>query len=152
MKDLIPLYPEFGALLDHIERKDWRVSVIRVIFHCLRFLVWAAAVGVFMFMVVLSSVILFLLVPGFPLDFVILMATLAAALVVSFSLVTYGYTLRYEQVATSLGKQRLREARRRISKASPIRSFWEMLRSESYEAQFSEIVAIYGIAPLIILA
>jgi len=119
---------------------------------CLRFLVWAAAVGVFMFMVVLSSVILFLLVPGFPLDFVILMATLAAALVVSFSLVTYGYTLRYEQVATSLGKQRLREARRRISKASPIRSFWEMLRSESYEAQFSEIVAIYGIAPLIILA
>lgn len=152
LKDSIPLYPEFINLLGHLERKDWRISTVRLIFGCLRVLAWATVVGTFMFMIVFSMLVLFFVVPGFPLDYVDLLATLAGVLLVCSSMIRYGLTLQYEQVPTSLGNRRLSEARRRISKISPLSCFWEMLKTESYDPQFSEIVAIYGIAPLIILA
>jgi len=152
LKDSIPLYPEFVKLLGHLEREDWRISAVRLILGCLRVLAWATAVGTFMFMIVLSTTLLIFFIPGFPLDYVDLLATLAGVLLVCSSMIRFGLTLQYEQVATSLGHRRLKEARKRISKISPLKSFWEMLKSESYDPQFSEIVAIYGIAPLIILA
>lgn len=152
LKDSIPLYPEFVRLLGHLERKDWRISALSLILGCLRVLAWATAVGTFMFMIVFSTVVLFFIVPGFPLDYVDLLATLAGVLLVCSSMIRFGLTLQYEQVPTSLGNQRLSEARKRISKISPLSSFWDMLKTESYDPQFSEVVAIYGIAPLIILA
>lgn len=152
LRDLIPLYPEFNELLGHLKRTDWRLTIIRVVLFAIRILSSVIILSVFVAGVALSFILLVFVVPGFPWDYISVLTTLAFVLIACFSLITYGMSLRFAQVPTLLGHSRLSAARNRISKVSPIATFWEMLRSDSYEPQFSEIVAVYGIAPVIILA
>jgi hypothetical protein len=152
LREMIPLYPELTELLGKLNRKDWRISIVRGLLQVLSILSWVMITSVFLLVIAISSIFLMAFQPNLTAQLIVILATLVLTLMGCLRLVAYGLTLRAQQIPSQLGEQKLHEARQRISSLSPVVAFRDMLLSEQYEATFSEIVAIYGIEFLIILA
>jgi hypothetical protein len=152
LRDLIPLYPELAQLLRQLNRKDWRITLARAILSLLETLSWTMIFGVFVLWVVLGGITLRLVFGAFVPEDLCILITLTFTLIICFDSIARAFAVQNKHVLTALGQKRLHQARQRISKVSPSAALLDMLQSDQYEALFSEIVAIYGIAPLIILA
>jgi len=152
LRNLLPFYPEFAELINHIRRKDWRVSLIRTIIRLLDLISWAMVAGIFLLDMAIGGGLLKVILPSFTLAELEIMAISTITLIICFDFAARGLAIKNAQVPTMLGKKLLTQARKGISKVSPMAAFRKTLESDQYDPLLSEIVAIYGIAPLIILA
>lgn len=152
LKAWIPLYPELANLSSHVQRKDWRISLVRILVYSFHTITRAIIFAIFALELIAAGIILQISAPNLLPNYLVFLAVTELMFLVSFSVIKHAYAVRFNSILTSLGRSRLHQARQRLSKISPATAFGAMLQSDEYLPQFSEIVAIYGIAPLIFLA
>ncbi|MBC7998009.1 MAG: hypothetical protein IAF58_08710 [Leptolyngbya sp.] len=70
----------------------------------------------------------------------------------AFLLILKSWKLSNMEVATEYGDIALADAKKRLVALSPIGSLSLVLKDESYNPVFSELMALYGVEALILLA
>lgn len=70
----------------------------------------------------------------------------------AFLFLLRSWKIRNTQIATEYGEKRMEATRKRLSEKRPITALTEVLKEEDYNPIFSELMALYGIEALILLA
>lgn len=152
LRAAIPLYTEAALVLDQVNRKSWRLVILKTILHSL---------SVFTFVLVLLSFIVLMAI-----DYMVASAIFHAGtfmVLCHFAVLTVGslplinliveaFALTCEQRPTLLAERELAQCKSRLSHLSPLISFKQMLQSADYDPQFSELLALYGTEILLLLA
>jgi hypothetical protein len=153
LRQLIPIYPDLGQLIDHLHRKDWRISLVRMILYLADFAWWSSIAGVFVIAVAISALLCLLVNPGYQAEYVVLLSVvITITMIACLHCLSNAIALRSQQIPTLLGERELQKARHLVAKESPFAVFLAMLQSPDYDPTFSQLVAIYGLEFLIFLA
>jgi hypothetical protein len=152
LKDLIPLYGEANEVIASVKRPGWRVRIVRNLVRILT--------GVFFYLIVAAGVLLFSLLAAI-LSLAVHVPFAAAALL-AFSVIIAWlpliqiafdvHNLQFGVQPSPAAQAILHEYRAKLSQLSPLQTFSGMLSNPSYDPAFSEILALYGIETLWILA
>ncbi len=148
----VPFYSELGNIIGFISRKDWRINALRTILYSVTGIAILALLFIFLAGAIAGWALLELALREVSFDKLFYLFTLTLAFLGGSSLFFRGLQIRSTTVATTLGETQLAQKRTALSRMGPFVSFKEMLASEKYDPTFSEVVAIYGIEPLIFLA
>jgi hypothetical protein len=148
----LPLYSEFTNVLNHIDRNDWRINGLRVLIRTLKVLGILGGVFIFVSGAVTGWLAVNFAMQQFSLPALYLELLSIVVLFLSIDTFWRGVEIANTEVATARGDTRLRQVRSRLSTMGPIGAFREMLEDAEYNPSFSEILAIYGIEPLLFLA
>ena len=151
----LPFYDELSLVLDSVGRKGFRVNLLRQVLKTLRTIFW--------FLISVFAVVLLLLQTWFfssvlhlaSSNFYLVLFGLVA-LTCNFLLIAE-LTFRAIVVATheqlsEYGKRLVAKYQTQLKTISPLTAFSTMLSAPQYDEQLSEIVAIYGIETLFLLA
>lgn len=152
---LLPFYEEVVAVLDSVHRKGLRIKIMRVVLKFVRFLFWTIVTLALIFFVVSQALIMSFLVHlnanNWLLNIVALIGlTLNFAIV--FDLFLLSCNVKLNDQTSSEGQLQLAITQQNLKKVSLIDSFSETLTTAEYNQQLSEIVAIYGVETLFLLA
>lgn len=148
----IPLYSEIGEVIAHLKRQSWRLELLRIV---IRFLTVMSYLVVFVGFLVLTGVALAIITIGFHnshLTFLAVYCVLTVGFMVPVQLALDAWRLRLEERASAEGEKRLALIRHQLAVLSPLDSFKEVLQTTEYVPTFSELLALYGIETLLILA
>lgn len=150
--EFIPLYSELSQVAAMLQRRSRRLAVLRFVIRLIVSLSVLAVVFIFILSLAIDDLILRLATGLFTIELslVVLASTLCA--LASLQLAVDAFQLKYEERATAKGERLLLDVRQRLSHRTPLASFMQMLESETYDAEFSEILALYGIETLLFLA
>lgn len=152
VREFLPYLTEFESLSIILNRDSWRLNVLKTgrkaMMVVLTFLALAASTLVF----IACYLILSLLGLKNPQQLIFVGVFMAFPSLNAFLLLIRSWKLRNTEVATASGEATLTEARIRLSKLSPIASLTQVLKEEDYNPIFSELMALYGIEALILLA
>lgn len=151
-REFVPHITEFESLASALSRSSWRVKLLKIL---ARLLIVILSVGSF-----LICVALFLVSFAFhnmaggsqAFEFTFLTVILCLPCVKAFLLLLKSWKLSNMEVATEYGETALAEAKDRLVALSPIGSLSLVLKDESYNPVFSELMALYGVEALILLA
>lgn len=151
-REFVPYITEFENLASTLSRDSWRVKLLKIL---ARFLIVILSVGSFLICVALFLVSFALhnMAGGnqaFELTFLTLILCLPC--VKAFLLILKSWKLSNMEVATEYGDVALADAKKRLVALSPIGSLSLVLKDESYNPVFSELMALYGVEALILLA
>jgi hypothetical protein len=151
LREVIPLYTEVAEILGHLTRKSWRIAVLRTILHLLRFFMFAFLVLIFSTFVAINFIVASSFNAG-SIQTLCCIIVLTLGLIPSIDFLVDAFVLTYEQKATSLAEAQIAKYKKRLSHLSPFNSFLQTMQSAAYDQEFSELLAIYGIEMLLVLA
>jgi hypothetical protein len=150
--EFLPLYSELRDVASHIRRKGWRLTVLRLGLKFVGGVLYSLVAVVGLALFAMQILCLHLIFPE-PLPETI-----------SLSLMLCGIWLLLLELAFDAHKIRLRsqpslsalaliaDSRLRLSGVSPVDTFRQLLTSPEYSPECSELLAIYGIETLFLLA
>jgi hypothetical protein len=152
LRELVPLYGEANEVVGQIKRPGWRLRVVRNVVFILSglFLYIVIAAGVILFAIL--SIILILLLHT-PVQIAVMLAL--AVIVAWLPIVQMGFDIHKLQFGVQpspAANAVLHEYREKLSELSPLQTFSGMLSNPQYDPLFSEILALYGVETLWILA
>ena len=104
--------------------------------------------------IILMGAFLWLTVFGFQnaQTLIFVSAFLAFPCLKAFLFLMRSWKIRRMQIATKYGERQLAQTRKRLSEKRPITALTEVLKEEDYNPIFSELMALYGIEALVLLA
>ncbi|MBX9722287.1 MAG: hypothetical protein K2X81_12880 [Candidatus Obscuribacterales bacterium] len=151
----IPFFEEVNLALKGIKRDGARISV-------LRFVIWVIEKGIFLLLSVLAVIVL--IVQTFVLfelcmpktlpwyfSTIALVAYSANSLVILDAIITSAWLANTDQV-TSEGDKAIARCHARLRDVGPIKALSNSLADPEYNEELSELVALYGIETLVLLA
>jgi hypothetical protein len=152
LRELVPLYGEANEVIRLVQRDSWRVTMVRNVVLVLSglFIYLVVAAGAILFGV-LAAILVFLL--HVELSTAVLLAF--AVIIAWLPIVQIGFDvhrLNFAAHPSPAANAALHEYRAKLSQLSPLQSFNAMLSNPAYDPLFSEILALYGIETLWILA
>lgn len=151
----VPFYEELSNVLDSVKRQGMRVKAMQAVLRLLRSTYWALVIGIFAGLMVIQS-----LVVGFGLH---LHASnwwlnLSGIVCVSLNVILIAdlfflaQQLRNSDQASAYGEKQLQRHHKELKDVSLIKAFQKTLTDPAYNEQLSDIVAIYGIETLLLVA
>ncbi|HEY9714327.1 MAG TPA: hypothetical protein V6C72_12730 [Chroococcales cyanobacterium] len=148
----VPLYTELAALAGHVDRKSFRLTLVKTISRSILAILYGVALFAFALVTGVAFLIFQFALHAPAAALVVQYICTAAALLSCIELLKTGFDVRFDQYPTQLAEAALKDSRKRLARTSPLGSFKEVLASPDYEATFSEILALYGIELLLLLA
>jgi hypothetical protein len=148
----LPLYTELSLLLDHVSRRDWRIRVLRLALNLVRVVWMACIIFVFVSGSFTGWILSAIAIGQIQVDKLYIELLLVIAEYLTINFILRGVQLQNMDIATLTGEAQLLSARRKLSTVGPFQAFKDALGDANYDPAFSEIVALYGIEPLIFLA
>jgi hypothetical protein len=148
----LPLYSELSSVLDHVVREDWRINAIRLVIRLLKVLGFFGLIFIFLSGTVTGWLAVDFVMQQISLPVLYMQLCLVITLFLATDMFWRGVEIANSEVATTIGEACLKQVRSRLSKIGPMGAFREMLEDVNYDPSFSEIVAVYGIEPLLFLA
>lgn len=152
VREFLPYLTEFESLAVILNRESWRLRVLknarRAMMMFLSFVALGASSLVFI------GGFLWLNLCGFKNAQTLIFVSifLAFPCLKAFLFLMKSWKLKHTEVATAYGEKELAEARKRLSALRPINALTEVLKEEDYNPVFSELMALYGVEALILLA
>ncbi len=151
-RQFIPLYEELAVVTRRIQRKSFRLSVVRFVLNSITWLLWA----VFLICTVLTTSIglLFISLLHVPVN-ASLFLTIGAFLLTNFAVVDVIFQagrMILQECPSPKAEMELARLREDLSDTRPYKAFQDFLQSEEYNPKLSRLLAIYGIETLFILA
>jgi len=147
----VPFYSELAGLLGYVQRSNWRIRLLRNLIYSLRTIAILVTIFVFLTATICGWLLLHLFSAGLNFNNLLLIFAISLQAFVSSRMIFRGMAINNQAVATTYGEECIKAVRRKLSHSSPFEAFTRMLSSDEYDPTFSEMVAIYGIAPLILL-
>ncbi|MBX9689471.1 MAG: hypothetical protein K2X27_22365 [Candidatus Obscuribacterales bacterium] len=151
----LPFYEELSSLLETVSRKSKRIAVLRSLFRFLMLAFWSIAILLFMLCLALQS-FAFSYFGAAPNCSWYLALFAFVALSINFVLIAdlffLFFSVQNNDQLSSIAKLELDEYRKKLRHLSPAEVFAKTLISTDYDQELSEIVAIYGIETLFLLA
>jgi hypothetical protein len=152
LRELVPLYGEANEVVGLIKRQSWRLRLVRNAVFILTALFFYIAVAAGLVLFAILATILVLLLHA-PLQIAVLLAF--AVIIAWLPIVQIGFDIHKLQFGVQpspAANAVLHEYREKLSDLSPLQTFNGMLSNPQYDPLFSEILALYGIETLWILA
>ncbi|HIA52033.1 MAG TPA: hypothetical protein EYN91_08120 [Candidatus Melainabacteria bacterium] len=152
VREFLPYLTEFETLAVVLNRDSWRLRVLQTARKAMMVALTLVALGAST--VVFIAGFVWLNVFGFQnaQTLILVSVFLAFPCLKAFLFLLRSWKLKNTQIATEYGEKRLAEARKRLSEKRPITALTEVLKEEDYNPIFSELMALYGIEALILLA
>jgi len=152
VREFLPYLTEFETLAIVLNRDSWRLRVLQTARKAMMVALTLVAFGAST--IVFIGGFLWLTLFGFKnaqaLNFVSVF--LAFPCLKAFLFLLRSWKMRNTQIATEYGEKRMEATRKRLSEKRPITALTEVLKEEDYNPIFSELMALYGIEALILLA
>ncbi len=148
----IPLYSEIAEVIEHLKRQSWRLHALRILIRLITVFTYTVVLVGFL---ALTGVALAILTFGFHhshMTFLVIYVVLTLAFVAPVQIFIDGWRLKLEERPSAEGEKRLALIRHELASTSPLDSFKEVLQTTEYVPTFSELLALYGIETLLILA
>lgn len=150
-KQLIPLYLEIADLVSSVDRKSWRLTVLRSLLRLLTMGLWVFTCGLVGCSLLVSFLILKVISPAAAMNDFLMILSLSLAQIACFEAYLSGWRLTVDEQPTRLALKEIDRARARLAPVSPLDSFKTVVASPDYDPQFSQLLAIYGIEMFVIL-
>lgn len=152
LREFVPYYSEFIEVLPLIERRSWRVSVLRIVARFLHLLLLGFCTCIFLAPLLIAVLCLRLAnITVMPEQLIYVICT-AIVLMPALDFMITGVRLFNQQVPSSLGLSLIKDTRQKVGQLRPLDSFKEMLQNPDYDPTFTEVMAIYGLETLFFLA
>ncbi len=152
VREFLPYLTEFESLAIILNRDSWRLRVLQTARKAMMVALTLVALGASS--LIFTGGFLWLSVFGLKnaqaLTFVSVFLTFPC--LKAFLFLLRSWKIRRTQIATEYGEKQLAETRKRLSEKRPITALTEVLKEEDYNPLFSELMALYGIEALILLA
>ena len=150
--ELIPFFWELRDVIDHVQRPGWRIALFKnlvrgIVLTICCLLVVAAALLLSAEFLILK----FLLLAG-TIPVLGALASLTLTWLVLVELALDGHRLEWRPQASAAARALISQARQRLSSVSPFETFRQVLADTEYDPLFSELLALYGIETLGLLA
>ncbi len=148
----IPLYSEIAEVIEHLKRQSWRLQALRILIRLITVFTYTIVLVGFL---ALTGIALAILTFGFHhshLTFLAIYMLLTLTFVVPVQMYIDSWRLKLEERPSVEGQRRLALIRHELASTSPLDSFKEVLQTTEYVPTFSELLALYGIETLLILA
>jgi hypothetical protein len=149
---LIPLYTEIAEVIHHLERKSWRLQMLRLAINAISLVSIAFIALAFLVINGLFAAVLILIFHSYDYVLLLVFSSLILAYMVCFQLVLDAWKLAGTEMPSRIADAYLRDVRHKLKNQRPLDVFKEVLLTTDYEPAFSEILAIYGIETLLLLA
>jgi len=152
VREFLPYLTEFETLAVVLNRDSWRLRVLQTARKAMMVALTMVALGASV--IIFWGAFLWLTVFGFQnaQTLVFVSAFLAFPCLKAFLFLMRSWKIRRTQVATKYGDRQLAQIRKRLSEKRPITALTEVLKEEDYNPIFSELMALYGIEALVLLA
>ncbi len=152
LKELLPVYGELRDIFAHLRRGGWRVRVLKLLVRLLSVTVWSLLT-----LLLLVVLLLECLAIQFGLGVAPAQSAVAILLLTGNSFFVIGMfgaadKLEKRPLTSRLGAEVIKKERHRLSDVSPLESFKTLLSTPGYDPEFSELLALYGIETLWLLA
>lgn len=149
--DFLPLYSELAAVVSHLERQSWRLSVLKLALRSISILCYLVVALVFLLMTLIAGLVFHFGLHAHVLNSVVIYICTTLGLLFAVQTAVIAWKLRIEQRSSRAAEIQLHRIKQKLAKTSPLESFTDVLQSTEYDPTFSEILAIYGIETLLIL-
>jgi len=149
---LIPLYTEIAEVIHHLERKSWRLKMLRLVISAISLVSVAFIALAFLIINGLFAAMLMLIFHDYQYVLLLVFSSLILAYMVCFQLVLDSWKLAGTEMPSRIGEAGLSNVRHQLKNQRPLEVFKEVLLTKDYEPAFSEILAVYGIETLLLLA
>lgn len=151
LKQLVPLYLEIAELVSSLDRKSWRISVLKTALQIFTMCFWIIVFTFVGGLLLFNFALLTLFTPATAVTEMLMVVSLTLAQIACFEAYLSGWRLTVQEQPTRLAIKEIERARARLAPVSPLESFKSVLASPDYDPQFSQLLAIYGIEMFIIL-
>ena len=152
VREFLPYLTEFESLAVVLNRDSWRLRVLQTARKAMMVALTLVALGASTVVFIAGFVWLNLFGFQNAQTLILVSVFLAFPCLKAFLFLLRSWKLKNTQIATEYGEKRLAEARKRLSEKRPITALTEVLKEEDYNPIFSELMALYGIEALILLA
>ena len=152
VREFLPYLTEFETLATILNRESWRLRVLKNARRAMMLALSLVALGASS--IVFIGGFLGLSLCGFQNAQTLILVSLFLAFpcLKAFLFLIRSWKLKHTEIATTYGEKELESARKRLSKLRPITALTEVLKEEDYNPVFSELMALYGVEALILLA
>lgn len=152
VKDLLPVYGELKDVFAHLKRSGWRVRALRWLVRLLTVAAWSTLT-----LILLVVLLLECLAIKFGLGVLPGQSAVAILLLTGNSFFVIGMfgdadRLEKRPLASGVAARLIGRQRKLLSEVSPLESFKSLLSQAEYNPEFSELLALYGIETLWLLA
>lgn len=151
-REFIPYVCEFESLATTLCRESIRLKILKVLTKAIMAILCVAVLIVSA--INFTGMFFILQLMGFnnALQLVIVAVMMTLPCLRAFTLLVRSWKLKNAEIATAYGDVALKNARTRLSKISPISALTKVLKEEDYDPILSEVMALYGLEALILLA
>ncbi|HEY9730656.1 MAG TPA: hypothetical protein V6C89_02005 [Drouetiella sp.] len=148
----IPLYAEIAEVIGHLTRQSWRLQMLKVLIRAITALTYGVVLLGFLAMAGIAFAIMTFGFHHSHLIFLSIYVLVTIAFMLPVQAFLDGWRLNIEERPTARGLRQLSQRRHELASTSPLDSFKEVLQTTDYVPTFSELLALYGIETLLILA
>jgi len=152
LRDLLPLYAELKDVLEHVKRSGKRLAVARFVLSAVAFVTAAAFSAAVTGALALEVLAMRLAagVPASPAALAVAASTACWLAAIQFGLDAWTLPGRVQPSLPAIAL--LRAKRARLAHLSPIEEFKKLLAEPGYDPTFAELLAVYGLETLWLLA
>lgn len=150
--DFLPYYSEIKEILRHLKRSGWRVLLFKFIVNLIGFAALGTTIALTLLCLAAGTAMLawgFQLSPATTL--LLLLPTIAVMILLVDTLWT-SHHIRWNALQTPEAAIVIKGYRKKLAHQSPLAVLREMLLSDQYSPLFSELLAVYGLEMLLLLA
>ena len=152
VRELLPYLTEFEHLAKVLNRDSWRLRVLQTARKAMFVALSLLALGASSLLFTCGFLCLKVFAFQNPQSLIFVSVILAFPCLKAFLLLLRGWKLTRTEVATKYGEEELEKARLRLAQMRPVAALRQVLKEEDYDPVFSELMALYGIEALILLA
>jgi uncharacterized protein with PQ loop repeat len=152
LRSLIPMYEELNRLLVNVEKSSSLIKTLRFLLNAVSTMSWVLNLGIAL-LLNSSQMILFHFLFGIPvlnaslIDFV---SSLSVYTILS--LFVDGWKLMNTPIASQCALRQVEQTREKLKEVNAIKSLQNTVSSGSYNTEFAELIAVYGIEVLWLLS
>ncbi len=151
-REFLPYLTEFETLATTLCRESIRLKILKAATKVMMVVLSLIALGASALIFTGGFLLLTLMGLKNAQELIFISVFFAFPCLKAFLLLMRGWKLRQTEVATAYGETALTEARKRLSALRPISALTQVLNEEDYNPVFSELMALYGVEALILLA
>ncbi|MCC7527231.1 MAG: hypothetical protein IT342_01840 [Candidatus Melainabacteria bacterium] len=152
VREFLPYITEFESLATILNRESWRLRVLKNARRAMMLVLSFVALGASSLVFIGGFLTLSLLGLKVAQTLIFVSLFLAFPCLKAFLFLMRSWKLKHTEIATAYGEKELAETRKRLSALRPITALTEVLKEEDYNPVFSELMALYGVEALILLA
>jgi Na+/melibiose symporter-like transporter len=149
---LIPLYSDIVDVINHVQRKGFRLHILRFAVKSISIVSFAIIILGFVLLNAMFTGAAYLMFGSPEYQTMIMFAGLLLSYVVAFHLMFDSWKMAIEELPSELGITGLKQVRKQLGQQRPLDAFKEVLATTDYQPSFSQLLALYGIEALLLLA